>query len=124
MLFVILFAAWLASFSTLNIILRRWVDTLAPVDLTSSSIIGLLLSPVPWVAGILYVGCAALYAAAMGLVPLSIVGPVFLAAGVLATSVLGWGLFGESITPLKAAGLAVILFGIGVLFLADFNRPN
>jgi multidrug transporter EmrE-like cation transporter len=116
--FLFVFVLWLAVFSALNFVLRRWVDTLGSVEWTIQAASKLILSPWFWIAACMYVTCAGLYALALLLVPLSTAGPIYLTAGVVATSLLGWGLFGEVITPLKALAIVVMCVGIGLLAIA------
>jgi multidrug transporter EmrE-like cation transporter len=117
--FFSVFLAWLAVFSALNVVLRRWVSTHETVKLSAALVRDLVLSPWPWIAALMYVTCAALYAAALALAPLSTAGPIFLTAGVVATSLLGWMLFGETLSPVTAAALSIMCVGICLMALAD-----
>ena len=48
-------------------------------------------------------------------IPVSLAYPIWTAAGALGTVILGYVLFGESLSPLKIAGLTAIVLGVSSL---------
>jgi multidrug transporter EmrE-like cation transporter len=110
-------AGWLTCFIALNIIVKNLSVSTADQSLFQQ-LLSIAKSPILYVAGVLYVTCALLYFLALGRLPLSTAGPMFMVLGVASTALIGFFVFGETVSTMKLAGLAFCLFGIGMLFLS------
>lgn len=108
-------AAWLICFTVLNVLVKGLSLTVAPDDLLDQAL-GLLKSPILYVAGVLYVACALLYFLALSRLPLSTAGPAFMVLGVVTTAILGAAVFGESLGFPKLFGIGVCILGTGLIF--------
>ena len=113
-------AAWLICFSVLNLLVKGHLLGIVTGNLFEQAL-GLLKSPVLYVAGILYIACALLYFLALNRLPLSTAGPGFMTLGVVTTAILGAAVFGESLGSLKLLGIVVCILGT-VLIFYDSSR--
>lgn len=110
-------AGWFACFVVLNVLVKNLSLSIAHGSLAEQAISG-LRNPTLYVAGALYVSCALLYFVALGRLPLSTAGPMFMVIGTVSTAIIGFVFFREPIGLVKAIGLCVCLLGIGILFLS------
>lgn len=114
---IVVIAGWLACFVVLNVLVKNLSLSIAHGSLIEQAISG-LRSPKLYVAGTLYVSCALLYFIALGRLPLSTAGPMFMVIGVVSTAAIGFVVFHEPIGLVKAVGLGICLLGIAMLFLS------
>ena|SRR5215469_10576489 len=108
-------AAWLICFTVLNVLVKGLSLTLASGNLLEQAL-GLLKSPILYIAGVLYVACVLLYFLALNRLPLSTAGPAFMVLGVVATAILGAAVFGESLGFPKLLGIGVCILGTVLIF--------
>jgi multidrug transporter EmrE-like cation transporter len=112
-------AGWLTCFVILNILVKN-LSLSTSRESFIEQVLAMAKLPTFYMAATLYGSCALLYFFALSRLPLSTAGPMFMVLGVVSTTLIGISIFGETMAPLKLAGLAVCLTGIGMLF---FNAP-
>lgn len=108
-------AAWLFCFTVVSVLVKDLSLTVATGSLIEQ-VLGLLKSPILYVAGVLYVTCALLYFLALSRLPLSTAGPAFMVLGVVTTAILGAAVFGESLGFLKVLGIGLCILGTVLIF--------
>jgi multidrug transporter EmrE-like cation transporter len=107
-------AGWLICFAILNVFVKDIARRIFIGSLLDT-LLNMARSPMMYVAATLYIACAFLYFLALSRLPLSTAGPVFMVLGVVTTTVLGFSLFGEQMSPLKLLGTGVCLLGTFML---------
>lgn len=112
--------AWLAAFCAVNYGAKRLVGSL---DMSTggpwSWIAALLGAPAVYGLGLLYALAALFYFIALRIMPLSVVGPLFLILGMIATSVLGAVIFNEPFSRWQVLGLCLGALGAVLLTMQN-----
>ncbi len=107
--------AWIASFTTLNIIVKRLSGSLGHLS-TIGQLQIMLRSPWLYIACVLYAFCALLYFFLLSRLPLSVAGPMFMVLGVVITAAIGAFGFGEPMGSEKLIGMTVCMIGLGLIY--------
>lgn len=98
-----------------QLLLKAGVAPLGPISVDAASLlptIGRVLSQWPILVGLgCYVLSVGVWLVALSRVDVSLAYPM-LSLGYVVNAVLAWWLFGESLGPLRCAGIATILFGV------------
>lgn len=115
---LLLILIWLGCFIGANAAAKVLVQHIpSPLPGFTSLISGLFLSPWFYLAGVLYLACAGLYLSLLRLLPLSVIAPVTLVLGVVATYALGVAAFGEKLSLVRGMGVALCLLGVILIYV-------
>lgn len=113
---IVLVLAWMVCFGFLNYIVKYFVNSMPnPLPQFADSVLLVIGSPYPYMILLLYGVCAALYVAALRVLPLSTAGPLFLVAGILVTFAVGVWRLGEPLTVCRCVGAMLCLLGAVLL---------
>jgi len=113
---ILIISLWLICFSAVNCVAKVFVKTFpSPIPQGVELVRIILLSPKFYLMGVLYVSCAVFYMVSLRFSPLSTAGPLFLVMGSMATYSLGVFFFGESLSPMRVAGVGLCVIGICLL---------